>query len=174
MLKKKKKKKNQKKVSKNVQEKPVFHGVNFLAPEFVYYKKSIFWYVILVIIGLALLGVAIWLKYWLFGVVIFLSIIIFIQFSKKRPQSKECHITEKGIKVDDKFFPIESFKSFHIILDEHASHLFLETAKRYRASFWINVKNEDLERVGNALSFILPEKLEPENFMVKINRWMRF
>jgi len=167
-----KKKKNHHK--KKVIQKPEFRGAHFLAPEFVYYKKGAVWYLATIVVGLGLIGLAIWLKYWLLSAVIFLSIIVFLQYSNKRPKSKKCSITKEGIKIDEKFFPIESFKSFHIIFDKPASHLFLETSRRFYPSFWLNVKNEDLERVVGTLSMILPEKVEHENFLVKINRWLRF
>ena len=163
-----------KKKRRKIQKKQEFKGVHFLAPEFVYYQKGIFWYILLIIIGLGLIGASIWLKYWLLGVIIFLALIVFLQYSKKRPRSKDCHITKDGIKIDDKFFPIGTFKSFSVRYDEPSSHLFLETVKRFYPSFWLNVKNKDLERVGISLSQILPEKPTEGNMLARINRWIKF
>lgn len=149
-------------------------AVNFLAPEFVYYKKGLGWYIVSGIIGLGLIGVAVWQRQWFLGAIIFLTLIVFFQYSKKRPQSKKCHIGKDEIKIDQKPFPLNWFKSFSIIYDRPVSHLFLETSKRFYPSFWLHIKNKDLARVKKALLGVLPEKQAQEGTIVKINRWFRF
>jgi len=151
-----------------------FRAVNFLAPEFLYYKKGAGWYLALISAGLIIIGIAIWQKMWFLGAIILLSLIVFLQYSKMRPQSKKCHISLYHIKINDKIFPIEWFKSFSLIYDKPHSHLFLETAKRLSTSFWLHVKMKDLKRVRDSLLAILPEKPVQESFMVKINRWIKF
>ena len=149
-------------------------AVNFLAPEFVYYKKGAGWYFVIGIFSLATVAVAIWQSQWLLAVVIFLSLLVFFQYSKKRPKSKKCHIGKDGIKVDQKIFPPNLFKSFSIVYDRPVSHLFLETSRRFYSSFWLHIKNKDLARVKKALLGVLPEKQAQERMIVRINRWLRF
>jgi len=155
-------------------KKKEFHGVNFLAPEFVYYKKGFGWYLILGLIGLGLIALAFWLKYWLLSAVIFLSLVVFLQYSKFRPKSKKCRISKDEILIDDKKFRIDEFEAFTIYLDQPNSHLFLERVKRLRPSIWLHIKNEDLKRIIESLSAVLPAKKPQYNFLVNLNRWMRF
>ncbi len=171
----KQKRRKTKKVKKTgAKSKLKTRAVNFLVPEFVYYKKGLGWYIVSGIIGLGLIGAAVWQRQWFLAVIILLAIIVFFQYSKKRPQSKKCHIGKDGIKIDQKTFPPNLFKSFSIIYDRPVSHLFLETSKRFYPSFWLHVKNKDLARVKKALLGVLPEKQTQEGMIVRINRWFRF
>ena len=174
MKKKKRKIKIRKPKKTRAKPKPKSRAVNFLAPEFVYYKKGAGWYFVIGIFGLATLAIAIWQRMWLMAVVIFLATIVFFQYSKHKPKSKKCHISEKEIIIDDKKFPISQFKSFSIYLDESVSHLFLERVGKLQSSIWLNVKNKDLKRVTGVLLKLLPLKEHHYRFMANFNRWFRF
>jgi len=164
---------NKIKKAAEVKEKP--RAVNFLAPEFVYFRKGFGWYLAISLIGLGLIAVAVWLRFWLFGAVIALSLLVFFQYSHKRPQSRECQVSKEGVKIGEKFFPLSNFKSFSIVFDQPVSHLFLETAKRFQPSFWLHFKVKDLLRIRKSLLEILPEKpIHHEAIIARINRWIRF
>lgn len=168
----KKRKKHQ--FKKKTRSKKILHSVNFLAPEFVYYKKSVFWYIIFGLVGVGLEVLAIWQRQWYLAIIVFLAGIVFLQYSKKRPKSKKCHLNKDGLKIDNKFFPLSRFRSFSIDYDRLVSYLFLETVKRFNPPFWLNIKNKDLVRVIKVLKKILPEKPTNQIMITKINRWIKF
>ena len=150
------------------------HSVHFLSPEFVYYHKGVGWYLAVSVAALAVLAIAIWQRMWLLIAVLVAGIFVFMQYSRKRPKSKKCQISQEGVKVDDKFLPLNKFKSFTIIYDKPHSHLFLETMKRISPSFWLHLKNKDLMRVRNFLLKILPEKANSESVIARINKLVKF
>jgi len=171
----KKKNKRAKKIKKIHKAGIKPRAVNFLAPEFVYFRKGFGWYLVFSLIGLALIVVAIWLRLWLFVAVIVLSLLVFFQYSQKRPHSRECWVSPEGVKIGEKFFPLTNFKSFSIAYDQPVSHLFLEISKRFYPSFWLHFKAKDLIRVRNSLLEILPEKpTHHEAMIARVNRWIRF
>lgn len=169
-----KKRKKRRRKNKKSKVSKALRAVNFLAPDFIYYKKGWGWYLAIILLGLILLGVAIWLRYWLFSVVILLSIVVFIQYSKVKPKSKECRVSKDGVEIEGKFYPLSYFKSFAIHYEESSSHLFLETVPRFRPTFWLHIHNNDLKRVYHILSAVLPEKAPESYLMAKINKWFKF
>ncbi|HLC38925.1 MAG TPA: hypothetical protein VJJ80_02250 [Patescibacteria group bacterium] len=148
--------------------------IKFLAPEFMYFRKGILWYLIIGVIFVATLALAVWQRNWFLTAIVVLSAVVFFQYAPKRPRSLKCRLGLKKIEINGKIFPISNFKSFYLIPDRPNSHLHLEKLRWFSGSLWLNIKNKDAKRIYRQISQILPESSPKINFLTIINRWIKF
>ena len=146
------------------------------APEFIAYDKSAYWYVIAAIIGLALVGFAIYQKSIITGIMFGLLTLVVIFYSRRSPRALTHKIDSLGITVGDTVHPYKTIKSFWIIYEpEYNTTLNLETTAYLNREISLQLANQDPVVVRRFLKKFLFEDLEKEETITDtLARKLRF
>jgi uncharacterized membrane protein YobD (UPF0266 family) len=144
------------------------------ADEFQTHERGLWWYV--GVFGLAILAIiyAIYIKNWMFiGVVVMIVVALFV-LGRVAPRKFVHTITDKGVKVGDKFYSYSELKSFWVV-DDVATVLNILTAKKYALLLTLQLAKGDVEKVRTILSEYLPEESDRgEDRIDKISRLLKF
>jgi hypothetical protein len=150
-------------------------GLNFSAPEFIYYEKGRSWFLGIGILTLVVIGIAVLIKSWFLIGVMVLAMIVFYQYAKANPRDVSCSISDQGVKIGERFYPYQVLKSFWVVVDLPQSTLYLESTHRFSPFILVHIYNEDLPKIRETLLKFLPEKqTSQEEIFAKINRFLRF
>ena len=152
-------------------EKPVFA---WEAPEFASYSKSSSWFLLIVLIGVALIVIFAWQKNWTaVGVVAAAALALIIQ-AKTKPKMLKCSLYRNGAVIDERVYPFETLKSFWIVYGEH-TYVRIAQAKRLSSNVNLPIAEEDPEQIRLFLAKFLPEEEQNgEDISDTIQRWFRF
>ena len=88
--------------------------ITWQTPEYAYYSKSVDWYWALVIITIALAGVAIYTYNFLFAVLIVIGAFAIAMYAVRTPRIVTVVISGQGVQIDDRLFPYDALQSFWI------------------------------------------------------------
>lgn len=84
-------------------------------PEYTVHERSHAWYLVMIILGLALIIWSIYTANFLFALIIILATFIIFLRIYYEPKDLDCQITEDGIKIGNQFFDYEILQNFYII-----------------------------------------------------------
>lgn len=151
----------------------------FQAPEFIYYKKGVWWSMLTVIIAsLIIINLFLVQKYFLTLIVI-AGLVVFIKYSLEKPKKVEVKLDKKGVKIKNRFYPWGVFVSFGLLRQKnkhtkiyfnHPGIISIPTAIELPKS--IEIKIPDLQKF---LRKHLPEKfIQRTSIFDAINRYLRF
>ncbi len=145
------------------------------APEFIYHKKSSWWYILAGAGLLALIASSLIMREWL-AVVIFVILGIFIfLYAEVKPKDIEVGLTNIGIKIGNDFYPFNKLKAFWLVYEPPVKTLNLETTKRFSPLITIQLEDTDPYLVKNILKeHLLEEPERTEDLIDKISRYLKF
>ena len=151
--------------------KPVF---SWEAPEFIRYKKTTKWFVLLLVVAVVL-GVLFYIqKQWSSIAVVAAAFIVFTTLSNAKPRKIACALYQEGIVVADKVYNFNQFKSFWV----EPGDLFkvkLQLVGRFAGQVTMPILEIDPEQVRLFLKKHLPEEENKGPDLIdEINRLMRF
>lgn len=131
--------------------------------EYERHERGTRWYVIMTIIGLFLVGYAIFTNNFLFALVIVLfAVIIFLQ-NHQDPHVVEFKITDVGVILSNRFYAYSELSDFYIIYNPpEVKMLFLEPDSTLRPRIRVPLLNIDPNEIRFTLRQYLPENLEKE------------
>ena len=85
-------------------------SVSWKSPEFNFREKGINWHLWAILIGLALIGVSVWQKNFLFVAFVIIAWFVVIYWANKKPEIWKFELDENGIKM---ILPKGDFEKFH-------------------------------------------------------------
>jgi len=150
-------------------------SVTWSASEFISHQKASTWYLGLGV-GAAILTVLIFAitRNILSALVVAGACIVIGIFAARQPETKLYEINEDGVKVGDRFFPYNIFKSFSILDEGGISCLWLRPLKRFMPTVTMYYAPEDEERIVLMLENFLPEEDRQLDVVERISRRIRF
>jgi hypothetical protein len=132
-------------------------------PEFVKYKRTISWYVVAAIFGLAIIIYAIWISNYLFAFIVIIIAFIILLYEIKEPVKINFSITEDGLELGDHFYPYKEIKNFWIIYEPpEVKKLYFEFKSGFRPKLSISLLDQNPLEVRKVLIGYLSEDLEKE------------
>jgi len=148
-------------------------GVSWTASEFIAHQKSVGWYLNLAIAAVLLSVVLYWLtKDTVTAVVVIVAAIFLGIFAARQPRQLEYSIDRHGVKVGNKRYGFQDFKSFSIVSEGPFSAINLMPLKRFAPVLTIYFAAEQEEEITAMLADYLPfEEARPdtiENLMRRI------
>ncbi|MCA9329751.1 hypothetical protein KDA11_03840 [Candidatus Saccharibacteria bacterium] len=150
-------------------------GISWTASEFVAYSKSLGWYAILGI-GAILLAGALYIlgKDIVAPISVITLAILFGIIAAKKPRELTYAITEDGVRVGEKLYLYNAFKSFSVIQEEGIESIWLMPLQRFMPGLSIYFAPDDGERIVQELATYLP--FEPRNidFIDKLMHKIRY
>lgn len=164
-----------KKMLDSMKQKKENQIISWEAPEFIYYKKNTSWYIMLIVIGLALIGAFYFMDNLLaIGVVVFAIVVIFI-ISKQKPKNRLCKLSKDTITIENKSYPIADFKSFFITYTQEIPVLHFERTKKISTPINMLLVNIEEKKVVDFLKLFLPENQNPTLPMSDtFSNWFKF
>lgn len=138
--------------------------IRWRAPKFIYYKKDVRWYGIVVAVGAGLLALAWFLQesllisIWLLIPVIVLGMVALFSRSAVQPPTVEYAIAEEGISAGERDYTFEDFRSFSVIDMDNHYVLRLWPKTRYYLPLTILLSDDVIpNEIKEILAGILPE-----------------
>lgn len=164
--------KNQKTSQETLSDKVIFEWKSSPSE-----KKSVGWYVGVIIVAILISGFSVWQKDWfpIIIAVIVTAIVLWYGYSSSVLEKEEHYaLTPLGIKIDDRFIPYSDMHSFWASLNQNEGRLFIILNKKYLPAVDIDVSNADPVLIKNFLAKKIPEDTErSENVFMKIQRRLK-
>jgi hypothetical protein len=149
-------------------------ALNWQASEYVYHPKPASWYVFLTAIIAGLLAVAFLTHQWMSMGVFVVMAVAFGLYANKKPRVLNYLADDRGITVENKFYPYESFRSFSLIHEASWSTIDLEPTRRFMPRLSILINDEQGDSIVDLLTNNLPREDRSPDTIEKLTRYLRF
>lgn len=149
--------------------------IRWEAPEFHYREKSADWYWILGIIVVVGMLIAIVANNIIFAILIGVGGFVFGVFAGKHPDTLNCELTGKGVRVDHTLYPYSSIDTFWVHGSEEEHPRLLMTLKnQFSMQVIIPIDNIDPDVVREHMLEYVHEMEQQESFTERIMEWVHF
>jgi len=133
-------------------------------PEYIAYNRGLVWYILAIVVTIALLVYAFLTENNLFMIIIVLTVIIFAVANSRRPEKVQFAITNIGIVLNDKFIAYNDIKNFWIIYQPPAvKTLYIEPKSFFSPRIQIHIEEQNPSQIRDLLLPYLMEDLEKED-----------
>lgn len=138
-------------------------------------EKNNLWFVGLAVVSLVLIVVAIFLlNNWLFAVLVFVMAVSVVIFARRPARDLQYRLSSELLAVNDKTFPLSSFRAFGIMPEGGLYSITLLPVKRFSPGVSIFFPPENGEAIVDMLGSRLPmEQLEPD-FIDRLSEKLHF
>ena len=147
--------------------------VNWDAREYIPREKNTGWYVGLVIVCLVLVGVAIWLSWWTFAILVVLSGVALVVYSVRPPRVLHYSLGNKGLSEGNKLYNYEDYKAFGVLRENEHFAIILTPRKRFSPGVKVYFPEEHGEAIVDAFGARLPMEEVKLDFLDKIVSFLR-
>lgn len=136
--------------------------IGWQIPEYEKHKRTKLWYVMIIIIALALLLFAFFTKNFLFAVIIIMAGFVIILHDGREPELVKITVTDEGIIVGRKFYDYDEIKDFSIVYkpSQGIKNLYFEFKSAVRHRLSIPLLGMNPLQIREYLLKYLPEDLE--------------
>jgi len=118
-------------------------------------QKSFFWQLVAGILGLTI-GAYLFFQKNFWGAMTVVLAILTILILQSKNKEAECQILNKGIKINQDFYPWKNLKSFGI--KEDLEELFIFTRGKLITTISVPINKKDILKIKGILKNYLPEK----------------
>lgn len=140
-------------------------SVQWSASEYVEHEKDSMWYLLLFAGGITLTAfIYLVTRDILASSVVLLAVISIGIFAKRKPETKNYSVDDKGLQIGDKKYNYSQFRSFSVVEEGAIDSIWLKPLKRFAPAVIIYFAPEDEEKIIEVLSNFLPHedrKLDP-------------
>lgn len=149
--------------------------VQWSASEYIAHDKTSLWYFGLFGAG-GLLVVTLYLITGdlLAGLVVLVASITLSIYAGRKPATKAYKIDEKGVQVEEKFYPYSTFKSFSVVEEGGVDSVWLKPLKRLSPMVVMYFPPEDENSIVGVLSEFLPHEQRELDMIDQLSKRMRF
>ncbi len=136
--------------------------------EYMHREKNSDWYWIVGIVSVTLCVISILLGNLMFGVFILVATFTLVLYASRPPQELEVELGDKGIRIDDTFYPYRSIDSFWIEEFELHPRILIKTHRKIFPYISVLLYDVEPEEVKTYLSQYIPEEFHSESFIEKL------
>ena len=130
--------------------------VSWEAEEYIQHDKNTGWYVGLIAVGLALVALSVWLKWWSFTALIVLAFVSLLIYVLRPPRKIKYTINSKGLLEGEKLYSFEEYRAFGILQDDTNFAIVLMPRKRFSPSVTVYFPKEKGEEIVDMFGARLP------------------
>jgi hypothetical protein len=132
-------------------------GLSWTGPEYVEHERSAGWYcgLVLTILIIAALFYFLTKDYFAVGATIAAGIIVGIH-AKRKPNQVQYELSNKGLKIGQKFYPYSTFKSFSVAPEGKLSSANFQPIKRIMSPLAIYFEAQNEQKVTEVIGEHLP------------------
>ncbi len=147
-------------------------AISWSAAEYIEHERSKRWYLLLVAGAAALALISVFfLKDWMFAALIVVMLIVVVMFAKRPPREINYTLTQEGLLIGQKFFAMDSFRSFGLVKEGAIWNVRLISNKRFVPPVTAYLPDDVGEQVVDVLGALLPlEDIEPDMVDRLVNR----
>ena len=121
--------------------------VSWEAEEYITHDKNAGWYIGLAIVGLALVALSIWLRWWTFTALIVLCVISLLIYVVRPPRKIKYEVDAKGLIEGDRMYPFEDYRAFGILQDDTNFAIVMMPRKRFSPAVTVYFPKEKGEEI---------------------------
>ncbi|MDD3480883.1 MAG: hypothetical protein PHW75_01500 [Patescibacteria group bacterium] len=153
----------------NISDKVIFE---WSAPNFSKSDKTTRWYLIASVIIIAIIGYSAWQRDWfVIGITIVVSAILFWYVHSVTPHDVSYRLTPMGIYTDDRFYPFSEMHSFWMVYNQNVKNLYVALQKKYLPTLVLSLEDIDPVILKGYLVKKIPEQEDRgESTVDKISR----
>lgn len=131
--------------------------IRWEAQEHIHREKSVFWYVVFGLVVVVLMAVAFFLmQSWSFAVLVPVMAAALFLYVQRPPAVNQYTLSRKGLHINDKLYPFDSFKEFGLVKDDDEHSVMLVPRKRFHAGVTVYFPEEVGEPLVDMLAARLP------------------
>jgi len=143
--------------------------------EYEHTEKNSEWFWSLGLLGIAGAFASIMLNNVLFAIFILIAVFVLALYASRTPDEVHFTISQRGLQIDDKFYPYKTMKSFGIEeMEGHTPKLIMESKKLFTFDIIVPLKDVDIDEVQDFLLDFLIEEDHEEPLVHKIMEWLGF
>jgi len=147
--------------------------IKWRSPAFIHHEKDFKWFLTMGIGALVIIGIALWLKYWLMAIAMVLATVAFFQYSRLKPEEKDYQISEEGIRISERLWPFSELRSFWVVGSD--DHLILNLQPLgVKPPLSILLPREVAEEAISFLASYLPQEEREEGVIDKFLRLIKY
>lgn len=150
--------------------------IEWQSPEFIQFKRTTSWYVILIVAGLGLATAFYFLGQNYLGMIaVILAAAVMIILSKQKPKMINYIFNPDSISIKDKIYPLGEFKSFYITFVNDIPNLHIERNRKLSSPISIILDTPKQNEIIDFVKSILPENTKI-NYTANdvISNWFKF
>ena len=145
------------------------------ASEFAANEKNTSWYLMLAVTAVILSVITFFITKSPLSIIVILVLAIAVGFyGNIKPRTLSYSIEELGIKIGDKFYGFNEFKSFSVLEDMAVPSINLMPIKKLMMPISIYIAPSDLSKVADILGNYLPFEEKQRDFADKLSHRLRF
>ena len=155
--------------------KKLKNPITWEAVEHIFHPRSATWYTIIVILTIALIAAAIWMRNWWLIAIVVLGLVALATSKANKPTKIPYKISRAGIAIADRHYPFNALKFFWIIYRPPNKSVYFEQARYFAPHLVIRLGSEDPAKVRRILLQHLPESTgRGEDMFDRVSRWLHF
>ena len=140
-------------------EKEKTKTIEWEAQEYITHDKNAGWYIGLAIVGIALVALSIWLRWWTFMILVILCVISLLLYVVRPPRKIKYSITQKGLVEGNRTYNFEDYRAFGILQDDTNFAIAMMPRKRFSSVVTVYFPKEKGEDIVDEFGARLP--MEP-------------
>ena len=138
---------------------------SWTSPEFIKKERSRAWFWIIGAAGLLFLIAALWMKNYVFAIIIPLFVFVIFSQAFKEPEEIELLISNEGMGHGENFTPFKEMKSFWVFREKDLPYVSIKMGKNLKPNLFIPIQNEDPEKIQEILIKFIPLEEQEESMM---------
>lgn len=150
---------------------PVF---TWQASEYIHHQKKTTWFIVFFGVVAVLAALAILFKQWTSLAVLLAMVAALMVYANKEPRVLSYTLSDAGIRIGDKEYGYDQFKSFAVLQDLAWHAIDLEPLQRFMPRMTILFDDEHLDAIVDKLSEHLPREDRRPDIIERLTRYLRF
>jgi len=147
--------------------------VSWEAEEYITHDKNAGWYIGLAIVGLLLIALSVWLKWWTFTALILLCIVSLLIYVLRPPRKIKYSVSAKGLTEGDRTYHFEDYRAFGVLQDDTNFAIVMMPRKRFSPAVTIYFPKAKGEEIVDVFGARLPMEEVKLDMIDKIVRKLR-
>jgi len=154
---------------------PEMKPIEWQASEYVHHEKNILWFLGLVVVTVALALLAVFVvKSWTFAALIFVMAAATMVYARRPPRVLNYSLSEHGLSIDDKLYPLHEFRAFSIIQEGAIYSIMLLPVKRFMPAVNVYFPPDDGEAIVDMFGMFMPVEQRELDWVERAVRKIRF
>lgn len=147
--------------------------VKWEAEEYITHDKNAGWYIGLAIVGIALVALSVFLRWWTFTAVVVLCVVSLLIYVLRPPRKIKYAVSAKGLTEGEKTYLFEDYRAFGVLQDDTNFAIVLMPRKRFSPAVTVYFPKEKGEEIVDVFGARLPMEEVKLDFIDKIVRKLR-
>ncbi len=151
------------------------NNIEWSALEFEKHPKDPAWFLASGFLAIIFLVIAIFMKNFLFAIIVILSAFSIFVWAQKQPKKIKFKLTSRGIIINKILYNYENLNSFWIFYEPpEVKHLSIESKKFFMPKIIISLAEQNPEKIKEFLLKYLPEKEHHESAIDALGKYLRY